>query len=127
MRAGVRLVLAHEMPGVGQTARGLPFSKLTSHTPEHLLKAEIYKPRALPLKGGPWRPVSLALLSQELAKPLLERVPVEVSLRPSLTAAPTFSLSDGGRFPGRCSSPVRASSVGTPLGAPGRSLRASRC
>ena len=71
MRKGVPLVLAHEMPGLGQGGRhAVPFASFFAcadgATPASLLKAGIYDQLAVPLKGGPWRAAGLALLRKAL-------------------------------------------------------------
>ena len=67
---GVSLVLAHEMPGLGQTAYAVPFHTFIScpegATPPSLLRAGLYGQVAVPLKAGPWRPAGLALLRKAL-------------------------------------------------------------
>ena len=65
----VHLLLCHEMVGGGgQDARGgVEFSAFFScaegATPQELLQQGIYSEIAVPLKGGPWREPSLALLA----------------------------------------------------------------
>ena len=72
VKAGVPVVLAHEMPGVGQTCDAVPFDSFFAcadgATPTYLLKAGLYKRIAVPLKAGPWRDVGLVLLHKELKK-----------------------------------------------------------
>jgi hypothetical protein len=74
MGAGLQLILAHEMPGVGQVKRGVHFSTFFAcaegTTPSWLLKMGIYDTIAVPLKGGPWRQAGLTLLKKEFAKPV---------------------------------------------------------
>jgi len=70
MRSGKQLVLAHEMPGIGQAARhALEFGILFSdnQTPKALVAAGIYGTVAVPLKGSAWRDTSMALLAKEIA------------------------------------------------------------
>lgn len=70
MARGVPVVLAHEMPGLGQEKRaGCPFSDffLPNQTPEPLRKAGIYNVVAVPFKGGAWRHASRAMLLLKLA------------------------------------------------------------
>jgi len=75
MEAGVHLVLAHEMPGLGgQTERhSIEFASLFSHvngvTPSDLVRDGIYREIALPLKGGVLRDVSLKLLAKAIGLP----------------------------------------------------------
>lgn len=74
VRRGLRLHLAHEMPGQGgQEARhGVEFSTFFScdrgATPLHLIKTGLYDQIAVALKGGEWRKASMMLAAQELAK-----------------------------------------------------------
>ena len=73
MRAGLKLLLVHEMPGPdGQEERhGVEFSTFfacaNGSTPAHLLQSGIYSSIAVPFKGGEWRRASIALLAMELA------------------------------------------------------------
>ena len=71
IKAGIPLVLAHEMPGVGQTCYAVPFASFFAcadgATPAHLLKAGLYDTLAVPLKAGPWRAAGLALLVKALS------------------------------------------------------------
>ena len=73
MDSGVRLLLAHEMPGVGgQIDRhGVEFSTFfacdAGATDPALLQRGIYSEIAVPLKGGEWREASMALLAEALA------------------------------------------------------------
>jgi len=67
MRSGKRLLLAHEMLGLGQEARhAVEFSTFFAdgQTPRTLVAAGIYSSIAVPLKGGPWRATSMALLAK---------------------------------------------------------------
>ena len=81
LQHGVQLVLAHEVPGVGQASRDpIEFATLfeTSLTPPALVAAGVYSTIAVPLKGGPWREASLALLARaiceaESALPVIDR------------------------------------------------------
>ena len=69
MGLGVRVLLAHEMPGMGgQEARfacefSTFFSSADGSTPGELLRRGIYSTIAVPLKGGPWRETSKVLLA----------------------------------------------------------------
>ena len=72
MDAGVRLLLAHEMMGIEEEERrGVDFARFFAcedgATPPDLLKRGIYHEIALPLKGGPWRKASLAMMHDKLA------------------------------------------------------------
>lgn len=74
LSAGVRLVLAHEMPGLWQEEEGRRVSRFETFfasddgaTPQELLDRGVYRSIAVPLKGGPLRPVSLALLHEAIA------------------------------------------------------------
>lgn len=82
MRAGVKVIMAHEMPGVGQPVHAVPFARFFAcpegATPPHLLRAGIYKQLAVPLKGGAWRIPALRQLRKELAKPLDASEPLAV-------------------------------------------------
>lgn len=70
MGCGVRLLLAHEMPGIGQAARhGVEFSSFFQSTPQRLIEGGIYDDLAVPLKGAVFRPTSLAMLAAKLAPP----------------------------------------------------------
>ena len=69
MDRGMHILLAHEMPGTadGDVQRyGCEFSAFFScaegATPTDLLHRGIYSEIAVPLKGGPWRKASMALL-----------------------------------------------------------------
>ena len=74
MELGVHVLLAHEMPGVGgqEERHGCEFctffSCLDGATPESLLRRGVYDEIAVPLKGGPYRKLSLALLGMALRK-----------------------------------------------------------
>jgi len=69
---GVHILLVHEMPGVGgQEARfacefGQFFSDPNGATPHALLEQGIYSEIAVPMKGGAWREVSMALMHMAL-------------------------------------------------------------
>lgn len=69
MQAGIRLVLAHEMPGLGQQEDhcACEFDLQKNQTPPKLLAAGIYSWTAVPLKGGAWREASMALLAEAIA------------------------------------------------------------
>ena len=89
MSRGVPLLLAHEMPGVGQEGRhpaefGAFFKSHT--TPAELVRAGIYHKVATALKGGAWRAVSTAMVAQALIKASGEHH--EVAHFPSSTAQP---------------------------------------
>ena len=86
-RLGVHILLAHEMQGPlarmghrlsgpihqrdnsrrGRPLCGCDFSVILGATPLHLLNASLYEESAIPLKDGPFRPTSMALLAQALA------------------------------------------------------------
>jgi len=72
MDLGVDVLLAHEMPGVGgQDVRfgvefGTFFSCADGATPPELLARGIYSSIAVPLKSGPWREASMALMGMAL-------------------------------------------------------------
>ena len=71
MDLGVKVILAHEMPGAGQEFRdAIEFKYFfcceDGATPDNLLKRGIYKTIAVALKGGEWRKVSMVDLAQGL-------------------------------------------------------------
>ena len=72
MTLGVRLLLAHEMPNIsGEDGRhGVEFATFFAcedgATDARLLKAGIYARIAVPLKGGRWRPTSMAMLARAM-------------------------------------------------------------
>jgi hypothetical protein len=73
IRIGIHILLAHEMPGTGgQEQRfgcefGTFFACPDGATPISLLSRQIYSEIAVPLKGGPWRKASMALLGSALS------------------------------------------------------------
>ena len=79
MRSGKRLVLAHEMPGIGQAGRhAVDFGSFfhADQTPSTLWSVGgvgIYDTVAVPLKGGRWRETSMALLAKAIASGRDER------------------------------------------------------
>jgi len=72
MDLSVDVLLAHEMPGVGGQEKrfgcefGSFFSCPDGATPSELLQRGIYSSIAVPLKGGPWRDASMALMAGAL-------------------------------------------------------------
>ena len=98
----VQLLLVHEMPGVGgQEARhgcefGTFFSCAEGATPEYLLKRGIYSEIAVPLKGGPWREASMALLGDAVT-PLCDLLSAleEQADHPSWGRVVTYLLNSG--------------------------------
>ena len=73
MDMGVHVLLAHEMPGVGQEARhacefATFFSCVDGDTPQILQRRGIYHSIAVPLKGREWRKASMLLLAEALEK-----------------------------------------------------------
>jgi hypothetical protein len=73
LRIGVSLLLAHEMPGCGQEARGaVEFASFfecdAGTTPVQLIRAGIYHQVAVPLKGGELRKVSMMLLAKAMSE-----------------------------------------------------------
>ena len=71
MDLGVKVLLAHEMPGAGQELRdAIEFKYFfcceDGTTPTELLKRSIYSTIAVALKGGEWRKVSMVDLAQGL-------------------------------------------------------------
>ena len=72
MESGVNLLLAHEMPGIGQEGRhpcGFDafFSCDRGTTPQALLRGGIYTSIAIPLRGVEWREASMVMLAGALA------------------------------------------------------------
>ena len=98
MSLGVGLLLAHEMPGLGQASRcGVEFVSFFTckdgATDPALLKAGIYGSIAVPLKGGAWRQASMAMLARSLVevepKAATPVGPLQVQTRPSrITSTP---------------------------------------
>jgi hypothetical protein len=75
MRKRLRIILAHEMPGVDDAKRHacnfeLFFSEVDghSHTPRFLKDANLYSTIAAPLKGGVFREISFGLLMRGIAE-----------------------------------------------------------
>jgi len=71
MKAGVPLLLAHEMSGTNQEERhgcefGSFFACEAGATPSDLLRRGIYSMIAVALKGAQWRETSMVLLAQSL-------------------------------------------------------------
>ena len=69
LNSGKPILLAHEMPGIGQEGRhAIEFDAFfrDEQTPKVLLASGVYATIAVPLKGGPWREASMALLAIEL-------------------------------------------------------------
>ena len=68
----VHVLLVHEMVGCGRQAErhgcefGIFFAHPDGATPPELLKRGIYSEIAVPLKGGPWREASMAMLANIL-------------------------------------------------------------
>ena len=66
---GMPLLLAHEMPSIDDDDRhGCQFALFfeSDQTPQALVNAGIYHTVAVPLKGGEYRPTSIALLTRKL-------------------------------------------------------------
>ena len=66
---GMPLLLAHEMPSIDDDDRhGCQFALFfeSDQTPQALVNAGIYHTVAVPLKGGEYRPISIALLTRKL-------------------------------------------------------------
>ena len=100
MDLGVRILLAHEMPGVGgqELRHACEFGTLFSHedgsTPRELLQRGIYSTIAVPLKGGAWRRVSMVLLGEALVEaPVPRKERRRSSVRTSRTSKIVASLS----------------------------------
>ena len=76
-KLGVHVLLAHEQPNVADgldahsVTLGVPFDAFFNNhegtTPRQLLVGGIYDEIAVPLKRGPYRPVSMALLAKAVA------------------------------------------------------------
>ena len=69
---GVHLLLAHEMPGLGQDRRcpcefGTFFANSRGTTPQELLQMNIYGQIAIALRGEVWRQASMVMLSKAIA------------------------------------------------------------
>ena len=66
---GMPLLLGHEMPSIEDDDRhGCQFALFfeSGQTPQALINAGIYHTVAVPLKGGDYRPISIALLTRKL-------------------------------------------------------------
>lgn len=73
MQLDVPLLLAHEMPGIGQDGNhACPFEAMFScadgETPQDLLSRGIYKTTAVALKGGELRKTSMVLLARQFGR-----------------------------------------------------------
>jgi len=69
MEMDLLLLLAHEMPGLGQEDQHpCEFGDFFGNTPPELLSAGIYNDIAMPLRGGMWRPVSMVMLGKAVRK-----------------------------------------------------------
>jgi len=71
MEAGVHILLAHEMLGLGQEQRhpspfGVFFACEHGTTPTELLRRGLYNEIAIALRGGEWRRVSMVILSRAI-------------------------------------------------------------
>ena len=66
----IRVVMAHEMPGVGgQSERhAVEFGTFFAETPHVVLSLGLYDTLASPLKGGVWRQASLEMLMDTIAR-----------------------------------------------------------
>jgi len=73
MAKGVRLLLVHEMPGMGgqEIRQGCDFGDFFAPppdgTPKDLLQGGIYAKIAIAMKGGAWRETSMVMLAHGLA------------------------------------------------------------
>ena len=99
MNGGMRILLAHEMPGIGGQEKrfGCEFGDFFGHpdgaTPAELLQRGIYSAIACPLKGGAWRKASMVLLDDEVrvvdesteAEPTISKRPAKVLLPPKIS------------------------------------------
>ena len=73
----IPILLAHEMVGCDEAARdGCEFGIFFSEdaTPQDLLRRGIYNSIATPLKGGPWRCASMAMMAGAVARPAEDEV-----------------------------------------------------
>ena len=131
MAAGIPLVLAHEMPDVREHSKagsrsadrrnGCPFHMFIEQTPEVLLKAEIYRTIAVPLKTGAPRQASRALLVQKLGEHHAQTEPRREVVNLLRNAARDFT----GQIESRRATLERraAEALGThPVAKPGREL-----
>ena len=72
MAAGLRLLLAHEMPSAAETEAERHPTEFAAFfeqgaTPADLIDAGIYQSIAVPLKGGAWRQASLVMFAQSVS------------------------------------------------------------
>jgi len=107
MEAGVHLLLAHEMPGLSckdnEERKSCSFDSFFQHpegsTPDELLQQHVYAEVAVALKSGPWREVSMTLLTVALGARAVEDVEDEliyvISLPADATSALTRSFTSG--------------------------------
>ena len=69
MRGGVRLILAHEAPGIGQDERHpVEFGTFFDSTPPGLVASGLYGQIAVTLKGSEWRATSMAMVASAIAE-----------------------------------------------------------
>ena len=97
IESGMRLILAHEAPGIdtsqerptGRTRDAIEFDTLleVGHTPPSLMAAGVYRGIAIPLKGGAHRDVSVALLARAIAEALRDHVGVPTPMQDRLAVA----------------------------------------
>jgi len=94
MDAGVHVLLAHEMVGLGgQEARsgcdfGSLFSSSEGATPDYLLQRGVYSEIATPVRGGAWRQTSMHLMCLALGmsnEELDEESSLQLSIQKSLS------------------------------------------
>jgi len=84
MDAGMHILLAHEMNGLGQQDNhpcdfGIFFSCESGTTPTELLRRGLYNEIAVALRGGAWRRVSMTLLGSAIAASTTQEGDVESS------------------------------------------------
>ena len=119
MRTRVRIVLAHEMPGVEDKERfacdfGIFFGDRdgVSITPLFLKDAGIYSTIACPLKGGPFREISLMLLLRNVAAPPRPGLPNPFQGDENLAkAAHSFMSATSTRVAGRMKERLQAAAA----------------
>ena len=86
MDEDVPILLAHEMPGLGEDERhgcefDLFFTARDGATPMELLQRKIYEQIAVPLRAGKMRPVSLSLLAKKMDQVVQARMATLRTLR----------------------------------------------
>jgi len=72
MDAGVEILLAHEMPGAGQSDTAVDFGTFFTTTPRWLIERGIYRDIAVPIKAGMFRAPSMHTLARAIGAQGLE-------------------------------------------------------